>query len=94
VRGEMVLVGNPDAAEVDSPTFCPDIFLTDEADQNYSNGPFQGGDPAETFIKHTDPVVVDADEVWFKIETTSCHPNWRGGGVSEFDVEIQLTVLD
>lgn len=92
IRGEMILVGNAALAEEWS-LLCPNVWLTDEAGEDYASGEFPGGDPTETFIKHTDSVVVDEDEVWVSVESDDC----RGAGgtsTATLDLEIQLTVLD
>lgn len=90
VQGEVIITGDPGNQAT---LICPHVFLTDEGDQDYSNAPFQGGAPQETFIKNTEPIVVDADEVWIKIEMTNCLAS-SGRDSDEFDVELQLTVLN
>lgn len=92
VRGEMVIAGNPHADD-DSIYFCPNVELTDEADQSHAHGPFPGGRPSETYIKHTDDVAVHDAEVWLKVESAGCS-GMRGPGNSQFDLELQLTVVE
>ncbi|MGH9214455.1 MAG: vWA domain-containing protein [Acidimicrobiales bacterium] len=90
VQGEVILTGN--AGNQTNPV-CPNVYLTDQGDEDYANAPFPGGAPDETFVKNTEPVVIDADEVWIKVAITHC----ASADVSEsdeFDVELQLTVLD
>jgi von Willebrand factor type A domain len=87
VRGEMIMTGDTPGS-----LFCPTVWLTDEADEDYANGPFGGGDQTETYIKHTDDVEIEADEVWIKVDTESCRPGDPVDGT--YSVELQLTVVD
>ena len=92
VRGEMIITGDTPSGTFDS-DLCPNVWLTDEADEDYAHGPFDGGgDPAETVVKHTDEVEVESDEVWIKVDTEACRPNDVVDGT--FTVELQLTVVD
>jgi hypothetical protein len=92
VRGEMILVGNAALAD-EWTSLCPTVWLTDEAGEDYANGEFGGGDPIETYVKHTDSVVVDDGEVWLSVQSDNCR-GASGTSTAALDLEIQLTVLD
>jgi von Willebrand factor type A domain len=92
VRGEMIVTGNPHAEGL---AFCANLSVTDRADQDYAYSDLAGvTDFSQTQIEETDPVVVDADEVWLKIVTDGCGGSLGNLPDSEFDVEFQLTVVD
>jgi hypothetical protein len=88
VQGEMIVVGPPGETAL----FCPNIQLTDRLDQVLA-WPLDpsGGEAGETFIKGTQQVVVNADEVYVKVETGGCAPHDVTG--LEFDLELKLTVV-
>jgi Mg-chelatase subunit ChlD len=91
VRAEVTLVADPgnDADRL----LCPDVYLTDDSDQSYANAPFEGDNAAATQIKNTDPVEVDAEEVWIKIEATSCMGTGADPGLS-FGVQLKVATVD
>lgn len=92
IQGEMIVTPANSAANEVS-IFCPNIYLVDRGDTNLANPQdFAGGDGSETFIKHTDPVEIDDDEVWIRVETGECM-NRSVGGDAEFNLEIQLSVI-
>lgn len=91
VVAELTRMGNPDTSAQ-----CQQVHVTDLGGEQLATAGVRGGaggeiagDVAQT--EHTDPVRVNADEVWLQIETMACgagpgHPD------AEFDVQLRLTV--
>lgn len=84
VRGELTISPNPDA----SPSSCSYLTLTDEGSEEYGYESGSGDPSREAVVIHTDPVVVDASEVWLKVETDTCQDEQV-----QHEVEFQLTVV-
>lgn len=88
VQGEMIMVGIPG----ESSLICPLLYLTDRLDVTLASPvDFAGGSASKTFIKGTEPVVVNDDEVYAKVVTEGC----SGADLSglEFDVELKVAAL-
>lgn len=91
IRGELVVVGNPQASDT---LMCPNVYLVDEGDSAIASpADYPGGYADETFVKHSEPVTVDSDEVWLRVETDGC-TGGAGPVDHEFDIELELAVLD
>ncbi|HEY8547757.1 MAG TPA: VWA domain-containing protein [Acidimicrobiales bacterium] len=72
---------------------CVSVKLTDKADRQLAYSSGSGGGTDEDQIDLVDPVEVDDDEVYLRIESSHCRGS--GGDPSlEFDVELLVRVVD
>ena len=85
VQGEIIISPNPDVTDVSA---CGYISLTDEGTTEYVYTALRGNPQDQAIVAHTDPFVVDADQVWIEVEPISCYDDDK-----PFEVELQVTVV-
>lgn len=86
LTAESVIIGRTGTDDGCSPATMVHVRLTDAGDDAYESDFRVVPNPGETEIIHLDPVVVDDDEAFIKIDTSAC-----GGTEDEFDVEVRLS---
>lgn len=87
VTAEVVIIGRTGTADGCKPYDFLHVQLTDAGDDHDATTFFVVPNPGETEIVHLDPVVVDDDEAFIKIDVTEC----AAGAEDEFDVELRLS---
>jgi hypothetical protein len=86
VRGELTLAPNPDSA---GGAFCPKIDVTDAGDSFLVGGGLGDGDATtEAIVAQTEPVVLDTNEVYLKIQTDSCLPTLEEEATYEIEFKV------
>jgi hypothetical protein len=86
VQGEIIISPNPDVTDTSA---CGYISLTDEGTTEYIYKSLSGNPQEQAIVGHTDPFVVDADQVWIEVEPISCSDD-----DAPFDVEVQVTTVN
>lgn len=83
VSAEVIVTGTSDQGGCRS---YFNVWVTDAGADSYERDSLGAPDQGEAETVHTDPVEVDADEVFIELDTTSCDDDEN----AEFDVELRL----
>ena len=88
IEAEVYTAGNPNS---DGDLLCMVAYLTDKGDSFYETSDAAGGYAEETQIDTIDPVVIDDDEVWLKLDASNCRGS---GGNPDLLFDVELTVRE
>jgi Mg-chelatase subunit ChlD len=87
IEAEVYTAGNPNSDEL----LCMGAYLTDRGDSSYASSQLGGANSSETQIDTIDPVVVDDDEVWLKLDASNCS---GAGGNPDVTLDVEFTVSE
>jgi von Willebrand factor type A domain len=88
VQGQLTIAPNPESG---GGAFCPYIYLADAGDSHPAYGSGDGNPSTEAIIAQTDPAVIDANEIYLKIQTDNCLTSLEDPAT--YEIELQLNTV-
>jgi hypothetical protein len=89
VQGQLTIAPNPESG---GGAFCPYIYLADAGDSHPAYGSGDGNPSTEAIIAQTDPAVIDANEIYLKIQTDNCLTTLEDPAT--YEIELQLNTMN